>query len=288
MKKYLFTADLHGNLSQYQRVLDYARVEQINTVILGGDLTPKNPEQRHVLGQRAFLNNYFFPMLKAFIDETGSEVLVIMGNDDYKANLSMMHENRQKCGYVMIDENPYCDSAGFVFGGYSYVPYTPFQWKDWEKRDLETETDTSFRPDVRSEGFISCGDNHKIPYSIYENMAVDSIEANLAEKFGAINPDKLVLVCHAPPYDTVCDYTEIKPEGQCRHVGSRGVRNFIEKYQPRLTLHGHIHDAAEVSGAFCEKIGKTTVVTVSNDHLTERVQVILFTSEEQKCHRKLI
>lgn len=288
MKKYLFTADLHGNLSQYQRVLDYARNEKINTVILGGDLTPKNPEQRSVLGQRAFLNEHFFPMLKTFIAETSCEVLLIMGNDDYKANLSLLRENRQKCGYVMLDENPYCDSAGFIFAGYSYVPYTPFQWKDWEKRDLESETDVSFRGDVRSNGFISEGDDYKIPYSIFDTMMNDSIEADLSSKFGSLNPDNLVLVSHAPPYDTVCDYTEIKAENRCRHVGSRGVRKFIEVYQPRLTLHGHIHDAAEVSGAFYQKIGRTTAVTAGNDHLSEKIQVILFTSGETQCHRKLI
>lgn len=288
MKKYLFTADLHGNVSQYKKVLDYARNENIDTVILGGDLTPKNPEQRNVLGQRAFLNDYFFPMLKDFAAETSSEVLVIMGNDDYKANLPLLHEHAKDCGYVMIDEKPYIDNMGLVFSGYSYVPYTPFQWKDWEKRDLDEETDVSFRKDVRTEGFISRGDDNKIPYSILDTMMNDSIEMDLSGKFGGINPDNLVLVTHAPPYNTVCDYTYVKPEECFRHVGSRGVRRFIEKYQPRLTLHGHIHDAAEASGAFFENIGKTVSVTVSNDHLTDYVQVVLFTSDNNECQRKTI
>lgn len=286
MKKYIFTADLHGNIVQYNKLFDFAKQEKIDMIIMGGDLTPKNAERRSVIGQRDFIINELFPLMTEFKKTNPTEIALIMGNDDYKANHQILKDNQKTVGYHLIDETP-LEYAGFYFGGYTYVPYTPFQWKDWEKRDLATETDTSFRGDTREEGFISQGDDNKIPFNIYQTMMDSAIDTDLSMQFGTINPDKLVLISHAPPYDTVCDYTAIKDgtSVKYKHVGSRGILSFIKKYQPKLTLHGHIHDAAELSGNFYEKIGKSTVANVSNDHLTETLKIIKFTLDTLEIER---
>ncbi len=62
--------------------------------------------------------------------------------------------------------------------------------------------------------------------------------------------DLLVLVAHDPPYDTKAD---MLPDG--RHVGSRAVREFIEREQPALCLTGHIHESRA-----SDRIGNTVVV----------------------------
>jgi Icc-related predicted phosphoesterase len=64
-------------------------------------------------------------------------------------------------------------------------------------------------------------------------------EAELAERlarFAGLNP--LVLICHCPPFETALD--EVRPG---LHAGSRAVREFIEKQQPRYFFCGHIHEA---------------------------------------------
>jgi Icc-related predicted phosphoesterase len=74
-------------------------------------------------------------------------------------------------------------------------------------------------------------------------------EAQLAEKltpFAGI--ERLVLVCHAPPYRTALD--QIRPG---LHAGSTAVREFIEKEQPPYFFCGHIHEAEGVS----VEIGRT-------------------------------
>lgn len=74
-------------------------------------------------------------------------------------------------------------------------------------------------------------------------------EEVLAEKlapFAALEP--LVLVCHAPPYDTALD--EIRPR---LHAGSKSVRDFIDRYQPAWFFCGHIHEAEGVE----VEIGRT-------------------------------
>ena len=287
MVKFIFTADLHGNIVQYNKLFNFAKQENIDLVILGGDLTPKDEKRRSVVGQRNFILKELFPLIQNIQKQNPLQIALIMGNDDYKANQYLFEENQEKIGFRLIDEVPF-EYGEYIFAGYTYVPYTPFQWKDWEKRDLHTETDVSFREDTRIEGFISQGDDNKVPYSIYETMMDNAIDLELSAKYGKLNPKKLVLITHAPPYNTVCDYTAIKQNDMViyKHVGSRGVLEFIKKYQPLFTLHGHIHDAGELSKNFYEKIGETTVITVSNDHQTNDLKIIIYDSKNQHLERK--
>jgi Icc-related predicted phosphoesterase len=49
------------------------------------------------------------------------------------------------------------------------------------------------------------------------------------------------------------------------HLGSIAVRRFIEARQPLLTLHGHVHEAARVSGSWQDKIGRTYCFSAAYD-----------------------
>jgi Icc-related predicted phosphoesterase len=42
-----------------------------------------------------------------------------------------------------------------------------------------------------------------------------------------------------------------------KSAGSRSIKAFIGENQPLLTLHGHIHESPELSGAYFDRIGKT-------------------------------
>lgn len=48
----------------------------------------------------------------------------------------------------------------------------------------------------------------------------------------------LLFISHAPPYNTKVDIIR-----SGKHVGSTAIRAIIEKYQPALTVVGHIHEA---------------------------------------------
>jgi Icc-related predicted phosphoesterase len=67
------------------------------------------------------------------------------------------------------------------------------------------------------------------------------------------HPERTIAVLHVPPYgsglDTCPDLDEnlkiITQGGQVvmKSAGSHAVKAFIEKVQPMLTLHGHIHES---------------------------------------------
>jgi len=58
---------------------------------------------------------------------------------------------------------------------------------------------------------------------------------------------KLVLLTHAPPYETKLDLMHMG------HVGSKSYKEFIDNYKPVLALSGHIHETFTKE----EKIGET-------------------------------
>ena len=60
--------------------------------------------------------------------------------------------------------------------------------------------------------------------------------AEKLQKFAGLSP--LVLVCHAPPFQTELDQVRSGV-----HAGSKSVREFIEKEQPEHFFCGHIHEA---------------------------------------------
>jgi Icc-related predicted phosphoesterase len=49
------------------------------------------------------------------------------------------------------------------------------------------------------------------------------------------------------------------------HLGSIAIRRFIEARQPLLTLHGHAHEAARVSGSWRDRIGRTRCLSAAHD-----------------------
>ena len=86
------------------------------------------------------------------------------------------------------------------------------------------------------------------------NTPGEYTEAQLAARlaqFEKLNP--LVLICHAPPFDTALDRIR---DGV--HGGSRSIREFIDRHQPEHFFCGHIHEAegAEIT------LGKTKAVNV--------------------------
>lgn len=79
------------------------------------------------------------------------------------------------------------------------------------------------------------------------NIIEDSV-AQIGDEEGKCN--NLVAIMHNPPKNTKCDMIP----GDI-HVGSEGLRGFIEKRQPVLVVTGHIHESSGI-----DTIGASTVV----------------------------
>lgn len=106
---------------------------------------------------------------------------------------------------------------------------------------------------IKNIGFTGFGGSTKTPFSTPFEIDEFDIVEKLNENFDKLltqKPDKTVVVCHNPPYNTAVDKVLLG-----RHVGSREIRKFIEKKQPSVFLSGHIHEAVGI-----DKIGKTILL----------------------------
>ena len=83
---------------------------------------------------------------------------------------------------------------------------------------------------------------------IYKDLQSTYISYIQNEK--TLNKNKIVLVTHSPPYNSLCDKIFTG-----EHVGSKAIRSFIEDVKPLLALCGHVHESRCI-----DKISTTTVV----------------------------
>lgn len=91
----------------------------------------------------------------------------------------------------------------------------------------------------------------------------------LADTVGA--PERTIFNLHVPPHGSGLDFaprldSELRmvmsgAGPQMIPVGSTAVRDAVEKYQPLLSLHGHIHESRGI-----RKIGRTTVANPGSEY----------------------
>ncbi|MEW6076840.1 MAG: metallophosphoesterase family protein [Thermodesulfobacteriota bacterium] len=99
--------------------------------------------------------------------------------------------------------------------------------------------------------FVGLGGSLTTPFHTPGEYTEDELAGFLDAAATDLNSElPLVLISHQPPLHTACDRLS---DGT--HVGSRAVRQFIERYQPLLCLTGHIHEAAGM-----DRIGRTVIV----------------------------
>ncbi|MFW5990960.1 MAG: metallophosphoesterase family protein [Candidatus Nanoarchaeia archaeon] len=243
----LFCADVHGNEMHYFKILERAR--NFDVLVFGGDLCPKNLDMQK---QREFLENYLIPRLNELKQKKQElKIFLMLGNDDFAYNYEVLKEHEK--AYQVLDKTTEL-GHGFYIRGYPFVPITPFRLKDWEKWDMnEKRIDKS----MQLQGIKTW--NGRYEGKVFTDADNDSIENDMSGLFES--PQNTIYVFHAPPFKTKLDIVYSK-----EHVGSRALRNAIEKYQPLLTLHGHIHETVDMSGEYLDRIGDTICASAGNHH----------------------
>lgn len=100
-------------------------------------------------------------------------------------------------------------------------------------------------------GIMGVGYSTPTPFGTPSEVKEDVIAEWLRQTHKLIDDcERLVLVSHTPPHGTTTDVV-----GSGAHVGSKAVREFIERVQPEVCITGHIHEARAE-----DVIGKTRVI----------------------------
>lgn len=252
-----FVSDLHGHQHRYEQLFARIGDEKPDVVFLGGDLLPSHARSAARLYPpvKDFIDDYFaahFRELKEELGERYPRVFLIFGNDDPRVHEAQILDERYNELWTYL-HNKYISIGEYTLCGYAYVPPTPFQRKDWERYDVSRYVEP---------GCIAPEDGrHSVPLDARE-LRYRTIQEDLEELTAEMNIPSSIMLFHSPPYKTKLDRAAL--DGKMIdhapldvHVGSVAIKRFIETRQPLITLHGHIHESASITGAWKEQIGST-------------------------------
>ncbi len=259
-----FVSDLHGRVARYELLFRKVEEEMPEIVFIGGDIMPgfSSYSQRN-REHKDFLDDYLAPKfqgLKSALRDKYPRVFLILGNDDGRKIEGdvLKFAGSGIWDYIHFQRRTYGDYSIY---GYSYIPPTPFRLKDWERYDISRDTPSGC---ISPESGALTVD---IPMQERRNC---TIQKDLEKLAGRETQDRAVYLFHSPPYGTNLDLIEVgggmnENNRGYVNVGSKAIRGFIETVQPLLTLHGHIHESADISGDWRDKIGRTQMFNASHN-----------------------
>jgi Icc-related predicted phosphoesterase len=267
----VYTSDLHGNKEHYQELFELAEQRKAQAIIIGGDMLPiHGPFKYSLQEQQNFIFSYLEPKIRDFRSRAPqTTIYAMLGNDDWQASNVHLGTLVAKGTLRLLHGEKHELGSGYELVGYAHVPPTPFTIKDGERRDLQKDVVDQ----QRCTACVSQGAKIVVVDPEQYFASVMSIEEELERLPKERDPSRTVYVMHSPPFKTNLDRLF---DG--RWVGSQAIRAFVEKYQPYLTLHGHIHESSEISGTYWDRIGKT--ICLNPGQSTEELYAVVFELED--------
>ena len=305
--KILFATDMHGSEGTWRKFLNASVMLKVNVAICGGDLTGKMIVP--VVEGKTKKYTYYLMGKTHTTDEAGLEkAFKDIRGIGYYPHLT----NEQE--YKEMTENP--QKVDQVF--HDVMTSTLSRWLDLIPEKVPSETKVVVCPGnddrtlvdemidqhknvINGEGkvvqidesheMISCGWVNPSPWKTAREEEEDKLEQRLEKYISHLkNVKSAIFNFHAPPYQTKLDDAplldkDLNPIIQGGSVvmvpvGSKAVKKMIEKYQPFLGLHGHIHEAA---GSM--KIGKTYCVNPGSEYAEGIVRAFLIEFKGDKLVR---
>ena len=283
--KIFFVTDIHGSNLCYRKYLNALKVYDVDVGILLGDLTGKVLVP---LVDKAG-GGWETTLMGTHVDVSTQEEL-----DKLKKTIEMM-------GYYWVHQTPdefraFKDDPKKVDFLFKQLMMTRLQ--EWITLADERLAGTSYKVYMApgnddhfevdkiiedSKAIVNCNNknvlvgNHEMitfswanptPWNTPREKTDEELEPML-EELVAIVKDKsnAIFNFHAPPYGFALDLAPeltkdlVQAADRKIHVGSRAVAKMIEKYQPLIGLHGHIHESR---GA--QKVKRTLIINPGSEY----------------------
>ena len=280
--KIFFATDIHGSDICWSKFLNAAKFYEADKLILGGDMTGKAIVPFIHQGGK----NYKVTLLEQEFQTTNDEELQEMvkrvrsrGYYPYMTNpdeITELEKNPELIDKIFAQEvlkvaQQWMDLADKKLDGTDLKVYCSPGNDDMREVD---EVVRSSKRVLLVEGQVTALDaDHEMIASGWSNITPwkterEEEEYQLKYRYERMakqlnNPRNAIFNIHVPPYKSGLDEApeldkDLRPvlAGQAlKAVGSKAVREVIEKYQPLLSLHGHIHE-----GRAASYIGRTLCI----------------------------
>jgi len=204
------------------------------------------------------------------------------GNDDAKELDNILDSEHT----VNIGEKVIQTPDGLTILGLSHANMTPWVLP----RDLyEKDLIKIIHEEIKKLGYA----DDFTPESL-NGKNEDEIIREIANKIKKLDDNNnVILAYHPPPYDTNIDlaprltdkmtYAKVGGQQDFIHVGSKSVRATIEKLQPLIGLHGHIHESRGM-----DRIGKTLVFNPGSEYQDGVLRGVIVDISEGKVKNYLL
>ena len=267
--RFFFATDVHGSEICWKKFIASAKFYEVDTLILGGDMTGKaivpiiaegnNKWKVTLLEQESMLEG----------QEAVNKMVATIMNRGYYPHVTNPDEVKE------ISETPGRSDELFS----EYVIKTMQRWMEYADQKLagsgikcyvcpgnddvlEIDPVIESSKSVRSvEGkviwlddhheMISTGWSNPTPWDTHREEDEDALYKRIEAMGSQLNnAENAVFNLHAPPFGSGLDEApELTKDMRLAYagrsmipVGSKAVMKVIEQYQPLLSLHGHIHE----------------------------------------------
>jgi Icc-related predicted phosphoesterase len=301
--KVFFATDIHGSETCWRKFLNAAAFYKADMVILGGDVTGKvmipivslQPGHWEVTfgGQRVQLDTEAeLDNIKRKIRDRGYYPAVMSGDELDSLNAEDGSVDRRFTQEMTKGLETWLDMAdGKLRGG--EIPCILNGGNDdiWEIDDIiERSPSVSFAEgkvlDIGGFYLASMGWTNPTPWNTFREAPEDVLAAKIDAVVASI-PDmgRAVFNFHAPPYGTGLDEAPALDENMrpihggavMKPVGSTAVKAAIQKYQPILSVHGHIHESKGVL-----RLGRTLTMNPGSSYSDGVLQGAVLDLNEKK------
>lgn len=246
----LATSDIHQHSDKWKKLVQACRREKPDLVVLAGDLFPK---ENGILVQMSWVAAVKTHVRA--IRDSGSEIVLILGNDDNQLLIPEMEAGEHEGLWHYIGEKT-VPLGHYTFTGVSSCPDYPFGYKFWVAGE--------YRDRLR----ISPAQFHK-PMLVNEKNEFEAIpdfeqyllgketmwERLLRCRAGVPDMSRSIWLIHSPPMGHGLDACY---NGE--NVGSAAVLQFVKEHKPFMVISGHIHESPSLTGKWMINIGGTLCI----------------------------
>jgi Icc-related predicted phosphoesterase len=290
-----FATDVHGSEPTFRKFINAAKYYGVDALILGGDITGKmmipiivqgNGQYRATLQSNTrILSTYELPEFETKLAKLGFYSSVMSESDFLRISDSQAEVNRlflekakeRLAAWIRLAEERLAGTSirCYITGGnddFSEVlEIIPLEARD---RVVACE-EKLVTLDDEGHTMVSLGYSNPTPWKTPREIEEAELAKYIQTAFEDITDcTRLVFNMHVPPVDSTLDTcpkldastdppTVITSGGEpvMFGAGSQVVREAILRYQPLLSLHGHIHESRGVIN-----IGRTTAVNPGSEY----------------------
>jgi Icc-related predicted phosphoesterase len=286
-----YTTDLHGSTVVFKKFINAGKFYEAQVLILGGDMVGKMiiPMVKQTGGN--YHANYLgqiyeistseeLEKLESTFENSGLYPIRVTPDevDAYRNDKSMVEKTFGTLAAARVER--WLEIAEERLRGTGIMCYIqpgnddPYDIDPvFRQSDVIQNVDGKIVMIDEDHEMMSIGAANQTPWNCPRDKPEEELSnliENLADHLKA--PQQAIFNLHVPPYDTNLD---IAPELDANltpklsltggfkmvPVGSKAVRKAIEKYQPLLGLHGHIHESRSA-----QKIGRTLCINPGSEY----------------------